>query len=765
MVKSHHLGFPRIGLHREMKKAVEAYWSGKIDAKTLEAEGVKIRAANWALQAQAPLDWFSVGDFSWYDHVLDMSALLGAIPSRFGQIKDEVDLDTYFCMARGGILNGKDVQACEMTKWFDTNYHYIVPELTEQQIFKLSSHKLFREIDEAQQLDHAVKPMLIGPLTYLWLGKVKGSEFDRLKLLPKLIPIYQEIFALLKKQKISWVQLDEPILALELSKDWQEAFAKTYQALGENSELSLMVTTYFAGLQNNLSLACNLPVEGLHIDIVRAPEQLQPVVDQLPKNKILSVGIIDGRNVWRANLMKALDILDPLKASLGDRLWIGSSCSFLHCPVDLRTEILLDDLTFELKDQLAFSVQKIEEIVLLANILNLGRSSFIDTLKINKAIADARLLSQVIHDTEVKHCCANITSEMLNRKSPYAVRQKKQKAALNLPLFPTTTIGSFPQTKEIRALHHNFKSKQITPEEYKQNIERYIGDLIYWQEKMDLDVLVHGEVERNDMVEYFASMLKGFAITENGWVQSYGSRCVKPPIIFGDVSRPTPMTIDWISFAQSLTKKPVKGMLTGPITLIRWSFIRDDQSPYETAKQIALALRDEVLDLEKAGIKVIQIDEPAFREGLPLRESEREQYLEEAITCFHLASSGVQDETQIHTHMCYSEFNQIIEAIAQLDADVISIEASRSDMELLQAFKTFSYPNGIGPGIYDVHSLRIPTVEEIYSKIEKAASIIPVDQLWVNPDCGLKTRSWAETEASLGHLVTAAKLARERFSH
>ncbi len=764
MVTSHHLGFPRIGLHREMKKAVEAYWAGNIDEETLHAEGVKIRAANWALQAQAPLDWLSVGDFSWYDHVLDMSTLLGVIPERFGPVEEDVDIDTYFRMARGSAPNGEDIQACEMTKWFDTNYHYIVPEFTQQQRFKISSQKLFNEIEEAHRLNHRAKPVIIGPLTYLWLGKIKDapSDFDRLSLLFNLIPIYQEIFARLEKQNITWIQIDEPILALDLSQDWKEAFKKVYLELNSDTNLSLMVTTYFAGLENNLQLACQLPVSGLHVDMVRSPEQLKPVLSLLLKDKVLSLGMVDGRNIWRTDLTKALAILKPLKESLGDRLWIGSSCSLVHSPVDIKTET---SLNIELKDQLSFAVQKIEEIVLLTDILNSGEAAFIGALKDNKQAVDARLLSQLIHDIKVKERSKIISSEMLTRKSPYTVRKESQKENLKLPLFPTTTIGSFPQTKEIRALHRDFKSQRLSPQEYKQNIQGFITDLISWQEKMDLDVLVHGEMERSDMVEYFAPMLNGFAITENGWVQSYGSRCVKPPIIFGDVSRPAPMTIDWITFAQSLTKKPVKGMLTGPITIIRWSFIRDDQSPYETAKQIALALRDEVLDLEKAGIKVIQIDEPAFREGLPLRQKDWQKYLEEAVTCFRLVSCGVQDKTQIHTHMCYSEFNQIIDGIARLDADVISIEASRSDMELLKAFETFHYPNEIGPGVYDIHSPQIPSVEDIYRRIEKATVSIPITQLWINPDCGLKTRSWPETEAGLGNMVKAAKLARQRFGH
>lgn len=761
MVKSHLLGFPRIGLHREMKKAVEAYWAGELDADALQSIGKQIRSANWQQQAKAGLDFLPVGDFSWYDHVLDISCLLGVLPERFGHLDREISLDTYFRMARGRAPTGTDTQACEMTKWFDTNYHYIVPEFTKGQQFKVSSSKLFNEVAEAQQIKSAVKPILLGPLTYLWLGKCKGEPFDCLTLLDKLVPIYQEILDRLYKQGVEWVQLDEPILVLDLPAEWQQAFAKAYEQLSA-SKVPILLATYFGGLEKNIEIACKLPVKALHIDAVRAPQQVEEVLKMLPRDKILSIGIIDGRNIWRSDFQKALRLLEPIKKKLNDRLWVSCSCSLLHCPIDLNEEKKLDE---EFKSWLSFAVQKIDEVVFLAKSLNVSKD---DKEKLSKQLAENTTANKVrhsstrIHNQKVKQRCEALSKNLLHRKSPYGIRSEVQSKIFNLPLLPTTTIGSFPQTKEIRNLHHDYKAKRISTEQYKDMVQGYIVDVIRRQEKMGLDVLVHGEVERNDMVEYFGALLEGFAMTENGWVQSYGSRCVKPPIIYGDVSRPAPMTVEWISFAQSQTKKPVKGMLTGPVTIIRWSFVRDDQPQHETAKQIAFALRDEVLNLEQAGIKIIQIDEPAFREGLPLRKSSWQEYFKWAVDCFRLASSGVKDETQIHTHMCYSEFNQIIEAIAELDADVISIEASRSDMELLKAFEDFHYPNGIGPGVYDIHSPQVPSVDAMVKRLEKASTLIPIRQLWVNPDCGLKTRSWAETETSLKNMVFAAKQLRDR---
>lgn len=759
MPKSHLLGFPRIGLHREMKKALEAYWAKELDASALQEVGKQIRLSNWELQAKSGLDFLCVGDFSWYDHVLDMSALLGVLPERFGTFDNEIDLDTYFRMARGRAPTGLDIQACEMTKWFDTNYHYIVPEFVDKQPFRLGSRKIFDEITEAQNIQFSVKPVLLGPLTYLWLGKCKGTSFNRLNLLDNLIPIYEEILSKLQALRVEWVQLDEPILALDLPLEWQEAFISTY-SLFSSSKVSILLATYFGGLDKNIETACRLPIQALHIDAVRAPEQIDEVVKKFPKSKILSIGIADGRNVWRCDFQDALKKLKPLQKIFDENLWISCSCSLLHCPIDLAEEKILDA---ELKSWLAFAVQKIDEVVILAKVLKASDDhveQLAGALLENRTVNEARHSSQRIRNLKVQQRCAATSSNLLKRKSSYAVRSELQAQELNLPLFPTTTIGSFPQTKEIRTLHRDIKAQCITPDQYTEVIKKYITDVIRRQENLELDVLVHGEVERNDMVEYFGTFLEGFAMTENGWVQSYGSRCVKPPIIFGDVHRPAPMTVDWIRFAQSLTKKPVKGMLTGPVTIIRWSFVRDDQPLHETARQIALALRDEVLDLEQAGIRIIQIDEPAFREGLPLRQNHWQEYIQWAVNCFRLASSGVKDQTQIHTHMCYSEFNQMIKAIADLDADVISIEASRSDMELLKAFEDFHYPNGIGPGVYDIHSPQVPEVEMIVKRLEKAASLIPIRQLWVNPDCGLKTRSWLETEMSLHNMVSAAKIMR-----
>lgn len=754
MATVHNLGFPRIGGHREMKEAVEAYWKGEIDQSALKEAGSKIRKENWKIQAG--LDFVPVGDFSWYDHVLDMSTLLGVIPPRFGIADGEVDLDTYFHMARGRAPGKEDVPACEMTKWFDTNYHYIVPELHQNQEFKINCSKIFHEVQEALNLGYKVKPVLLGPLSYLWLSKTKDSDFNKLDLLVDLVRIYQEILIRLRSLGINWVQMDEPILVLDLPKDWQESFLIAYKDL-KIRDLSLLLTTYFGGLEDNAALACSLPVAGLHIDAIRAPEQGRNLLNLLKNDTILSLGIVEGRNIWRTDLQKALEYIKPLHKALGERLWISGSCSLLHCPVDLDLEISLDA---ELKSWLAFAKQKVNEMIVLGKALKKGEESIKQELDESISAAEIRKNSKRIHNAQVKTDIRNITEGMARRFAVYAERSKLQHERLHLPNFPTTTIGSFPQTKEIRATRHQFKSGALTEEQYKAKIRKEIETVIRKQEKLGLDVLVHGEAERNDMVEYFGELLDGYAFTQNGWVQSYGSRCVKPPILYGDIRRPKPMTIEWIRYAQSLTEKPVKGMLTGPITMLCWSFVRDDQPRIETAKQIALALRDEVVELEQAGIKAIQIDEPAFREGLPLKHKYWQEYLQDAVYCFRIASCGVQNQTQIHTHMCYSEFNDIIDAIAQLDADVITMETSRSDMELLKAFEKFKYPNEIGPGVYDIHSPRIPSMEEMADLIEKALRYIPMDQLWINPDCGLKTRAWPEVEAALGNMVAAAKFLR-----
>lgn len=761
MAITHSLGFPRIGVKRELKWILEKYWKSEISQNELEKEGQILRSNHWAQQIETGLDFISVGDFSWYDHVLDTSVMLGVVPNRFEHtIGTKVSLDTYFRMARGRAPVGKDVHACEMTKWFDTNYHYIVPEFEENQSFQINSDKLFNEIIEAKKLNFPIKVILLGPLSFLWLGKTKSNDFNKLDLLPALLNTYQEIIKKLADLNIEFVQMDEPILTLDLSSAWQNAFIHTYQKFASCS-IKLILTTYFGSLGNNTELACRLPTAGLHIDAVRAPEQLENILKYFPENKILSVGMVDGRNVWRTNLRKAITNLKPLFSQLKSFLWISSSCSLMHSPVDLTYETQMDD---EIRNWLAFAVQKQQEIVLIAKGLLKGELSISKALEESDNAVESRKNSTRIHNPDVKKRCENIMDTMLTREHPYSVRKKIQKSQLNLPYFPTTTIGSFPQTAEIRKSRQAYKAKKIDTITYNNAIKSHIAHAIQKQMELGIDVLVHGEAERNDMVEYFGELLEGFIFTQYGWVQSYGSRCVKPPIIFGDVSRPNPMTIEWAAYAQSLTSKPVKGMLTGPITILCWSFVRDDQPRFETAKQIALALRDEVVDLVKVGINIIQIDEPAIREGLPLRTADWQQYLEQAIYCFKLASCCVKDAIQIHTHMCYSEFNDIIHAISQLDADVITIETSRSDMELLRAFEKFNYPNDIGPGVYDIHSPRIPSTDEIVNLINQAAQYIPIQQLWINPDCGLKTREWAETEVALKNMVKASKLLREKHS-
>lgn len=759
MTIAHNLGFPRIGLRRELKKALESYWQGAIDQEQLEQTGRMLRRRHWEIQAQAGIDRIPVGDFSWYDHVLDTTCLLGAIPKRFGHTQGKVDLNTYFRMARGRAPSGEPSAACEMTKWFDTNYHYIVPELTPELSFAISSDKLFTELAEAQPILGAkAKPVLLGPLSWLYLGKCQDQNFDKLELLPRLLPTYGEILTRLAAQGACWVQIDEPILALDLDAHWQAAFESAYHQL-QVKDLNLLLAVYFGPLADNLKLATSLPVAGLHIDAVEAPEELERVHDWLPAHKVLSVGIVDGRNVWRTDLEQARQRLAPLRTR--PNLWLAPSCSLLHVPVDLSAEPQLDE---ELKSWLAFAVQKLDELCLLKQALDHGLDGVAAAWEENRKAIASRKASARTHDPKVRLRLKEIGPELEQRASPYPMRRHAQQAKLKLPLLPTTTIGSFPQTAEIRSKRRDFNQGKIDANAYESFLKEQIAFCLRKQEDYGLDVLVHGEPERSDMVEYFAEQLSGFAVTTNGWVQSYGSRCVRPPIIYGDVWRPKPMTVDWTCYAQSLTSKPLKGMLTGPVTMLKWSFVRDDQPRQDTCFQIALALRDEVEDLEQAGISVIQIDEPALREGLPLRKKAWPEYLNWAVRAFRLTSSGVKDETQIHTHMCYSEFNDIFEAIAELDADVISIEAARSKMELLEAFAKFGYPNEIGPGIYDIHSPNVPTVEEMVALLEKAAEKIPIERLWVNPDCGLKTRQWPEVDAALTNMVEAARTLRRKYS-
>ncbi|KPQ26374.1 MAG: 5-methyltetrahydropteroyltriglutamate--homocysteine S-methyltransferase [Halomonas sp. HL-48] len=765
MTVSHILGYPRIGAQRELKKATEAYWQGHCTRQALEATGRELRLRHWRDQQAAGLDLVSVGDFAFYDQVLNVSVLLGAVPERFNASREvaagDVDLDTAFRMARGRAPSGEPAPACEMTKYFDTNYHYLVPELHEGQRFALSSSRLFDEVDEALRAGFTPKVTLTGPLTWLWLGKAKGNEFDRLTLLDSVLDVYSEVLARLATQGVEWVQLDEPALVQDLPPAWQQAFERAYHRL-QSAPLKLMVASYFGGLGDNLSLATRLPVEGLHIDAVRAPQQVDQVIDRLGPHQVLSVGVIDGRNIWRADLAALRERLRPLKVRLGKRLWLAPSCSLLHVPVDLAQETELDE---SLVSWLAFARQKLDEVVTLARLID-SRTTDLDEQRLAAATQalDARRDSARIHQPAVSRRVAAVTPSDSQRRAVYSERSVAQRRALALPLFPTTTIGSFPQTHEIRAARRAFKAGTLSQADYEAQMRADIAYAVERQEALGLDVLVHGEAERNDMVEYFGEQLDGFAFTRFGWVQSYGSRCVKPPIIFGDVTRPAAMTVRWSAYAQTLSDKPMKGMLTGPVTILQWSFVRDDQPRETTCRQIALALRDEVLDLERAGIRIIQIDEPALREGLPLRQSAWQGYLDWAVECFRLSAAGVDDATQIHTHMCYSAFNDIIGAIAALDADVITIETSRSDMELLDAFQDFAYPNDIGPGVYDIHTPNIPDVAWMVALMEKALDKLPAERLWVNPDCGLKTRGWAEVEPALANMVEAARQLRARYA-
>ncbi len=748
---AHILGFPRLGPDREFKKALEAYWKGNLTQEALRNVGKDLRMRAWSAQKAAGLDLVTVGDFAWYDHVLETSALLGVVPPRFEWQGPEVDLDTFFRMARGVAPTGKATYACEMTKWFDTNYHYIVPEFQKGQRFAISSPRLFEDVAQARAAGFPVKAVLLGPLTYLWLGKAKGEDFDRLSLLPDLLPVYQQILKRLADQGVEWVQIDEPALVLDLPKTWTDAYPKAYEALSSAGP-KLMLTTYFESLGANLALACKLPTAALHVDLVRAPDQLQAVLKAAPADKLLSLGVVDGRNIWRADLDAALKVLRSAQGHKGG-IAVGSSCSLLHVPVDLMREQRLDA---EIRSWLAFAMQKMAEVGLLKRGLDEGDAAIAQALEESRRVAQDRKSSARIHDKAVKARVAAVTPQDATRKQPFAKRRPLQRAHLNLPAFPTTTIGSFPQTNEIRTARRDFKAGRIDAAEYEERMRAEIALAVRKQEEIGLDVLVHGEAERNDMVEYFGEQLQGFAFTDYGWVQSYGSRAVKPPIIFGDVSRPTPMTVEWARYAQSLTKRPMKGMLTGPVTILQWSFVRNDQPRADTTLQIAFAIRDEVCDLERAGIRVIQIDEPAVREGLPLRREDHKAYLAWAVRAFRVSSGGVADETQIHTHMCYAEFNDIIEAVAEMDADVITIETSRSDMELLDAFVNFRYPNEIGPGVYDIHSPRVPSTQEMVRLMQKAEKVLPRENLWVNPDCGLKTRNWPETESALRNMVEAA---------
>ncbi|MEC5397575.1 5-methyltetrahydropteroyltriglutamate--homocysteine S-methyltransferase [Uliginosibacterium sp. H1] len=764
MAITHNLGFPRIGARRELKFALESYWKGESALDALKLRGAELRRRHW--QEQSELDFAPVGDFAFYDQVLDMSFTLGNLPERVRDFHGDA-LDNYFRVARGRSARSAEdhahccggVAAGEMTKWFDTNYHYIVPEFTAGTQFKLDATRLIAQLAEARAQDVKAKPVIIGPVTYLAIGKAKDDS-NRLALLDRLLPVYAELLATLAAEGAEWVQIDEPVLVTELDADWRHAFTTAYHAL-KTAPVQLLLATYFGQLKDNLEWAVKLPVAGFHLDAVNARDEVLVALNHLASHKVLSLGVINGRNIWKTDLDAVLEWLQPVAERLGERLWIAPSCSLLHVPVDLDSEEKLDG---EIKSWLAFAKQKLGELTVLARALNEGRDSVKNELAANAAAIAARRASPRVNNPAVKAAVAKITAQLGQRKSPYAQRAARQAARLKLPKFPTTTIGSFPQTADIRHARSEYKAGRLGEDGYRIAMQTEIARSVREQEALGLDVFVHGEAERNDMVEYFGEQLDGYAFSQFGWVQSYGSRCVKPPILFGDISRPKAMTVEWIKYAASLTRKPMKGMLTGPVTILNWSFVRDDQPRSVSCYQLALAIREEVQDLERAGIRIIQIDEAALREGLPLRKAQWKEYLDWAVESFRITANGVEDKTQIHTHMCYSEFNDIIASIADMDADVITIETSRSDMELLDAFRNFEYPNEIGPGVYDIHSPNIPTEEYMVKLMKLAAERVPAERLWVNPDCGLKTRQWAEVTPALTNMVNAARTLRSQLA-
>ena len=761
MALTHNLGFPRIGARRELKFALESYWKGDTTLSDLKRTGSELRRQHW--QLQAGLDQVPVGDFSFYDQVLDMSMTLGNLPARAQGFAGDA-LDNSFRIARGRSASNADNACCaiaagEMTKWFDTNYHYIVPEFSADTRFSLDATRLLEQLDEARQQGINARPVIIGPVTYLALGKSKDDS-TALDLLPDLLDVYGELLTTLASHGAEWVQVDEPLLVTDLDEDWLHAFNVAYHQL-KSAPVKILLATYFGDLADNRYLAANLPVAGLHLDAVRGANEVQPLLNLLPSHRVLSLGIIDGRNIWKTDLKSTLNWLTPIAERLGGRLWLAPSCSLLHVPVDLSRETTLDN---ELASWLAFAVQKLEELDVLARAINHGRASVARQLDDNQAAIQSRRQSSRVNNPQVRAGVAAVTPAMAERHSPYPQRAAVQASHLKLPAYPTTTIGSFPQTAEIRRARSQYRHGTLDAEAYREAMRAEIARSVRNQEQLGLDVLVHGEAERNDMVEYFGEQLDGYAFSRHGWVQSYGSRCVKPPILFGDISRPNAMTVDWICYAQSLTDKPMKGMLTGPVTMLNWSFVRDDQSRADTCLQLALAIREEVQDLEQAGVRIIQIDEAALREGLPLRRSQWHTYLDWAVQAFRISANGVADSTQIHTHMCYSEFNDIMTAIAAMDADVITIETSRSDMELLDAFDHFRYPNEIGPGVYDIHSPNIPDPAHMIKLMTLAEKRIPRERLWVNPDCGLKTRRWEEVTPALENMVAAARQLRRAHS-
>ena len=759
-MKAHILGYPRIGAQRELKFASERFWKGESTPAELQQVAKQLRGQHWLAQKSAGLDYVCVGDFSLYDQVLDHALLLGAIPTRFGFDPAHIELEQYFALARGNA----EQPALEMTKWFDTNYHYLVPELSPEQQFSAHPESLLAHLDEALLWGCKAKPVLLGPLSFLYLSKldshVANPSAAKLALLDRLLPVYVAILHAIETKGVSWVQIDEPILALDLPAEWRDALPKTLASLS-STPLKILLASYFDNIEQHLPALANSPVAGVHIDAVRAPEQVAAFVRDLPAHQVLSLGVVNGRNIWANDLNQSLAVVQNARAQRGEHLWVGSSCSLLHSPFDLTHETALAP---ELKGVLAFARQKLDEIASLKKAVTLTNEASQQAIAQNAANWQTYRTWDEVRRDPVRAAVAQIQPSDARRKTPFAQRIQAQNARFNLPLLPTTTIGSFPQTGEIRRIRAAFKKGTVNQSQYEVAMKAEITRVIHEQERLGLDVLVHGEAERNDMVEYFGEQLQGYAFTQNGWVQSYGSRCVKPPIIYGDVARPQAMTVAWSRFAQNLTARPVKGMLTGPVTMLQWSFVREDLPRHQVMLQIALAMRAEVLDLEATGIGIIQIDEPALREGLPLKRSDWQAYLDNAVFAFGIAANAVRDDTQIHTHMCYSEFGDILPEIAKMDADVISIETSRSRMELLDDFGTFDYPNQIGPGVYDIHSPRIPSVEEMAELLHKATQVIPVQQLWVNPDCGLKTRSWAETLPALGHLMAATQTLRTQYA-
>jgi len=757
IITTHSLGFARIGVKRELKKALEAYWNGHSSAETLQQTAEQLRARHWQLQQQNGIDLLPVGDFALYDHVLNTSLLFGVVAKRHGGAAAAHAFDTQFVIGRGRSADKCcTAAASDMTKWFNTNYHYIVPELTEHQSFELNAGPLLAQIAEAGAQGLKFKPVLIGPITYLHLAKAT-KESDKLDLLPALLARYQQLLQLLAAQQIEWLQLDEPVLAMDLPPEWQQAFVDAYQQLNFGT-LKVLLTTYFGDVSDKLAWLRDLPVAGIHLDVAAQTQSLPAIVRQLPPHWVFSAGIIDGRNIWRADLSKLHAQLAPVYELLQQRLWLAPSCSLLHCPIDVEPE---KKLPATQRQSLAFAKQKCQELDLLRHALQTGCTSAID---LYSEPVLARQHDPLVFQSAVRQRTEQAKTQSSLRPVPFARRQILQQQRFELPLLPTTTIGSFPQTQEIRQLRVELKAGRLHPAKYQQAIRSHIAHAIAFQHRIGLDVLVHGEAERNDMVEYFAEYLQGYLFTQQGWVQSYGSRCVKPPVIYGDIVRTSDITVAWSQYAQSLSDKPVKGMLTGPVTMLNWSFVRDDLARSEVALQLSLALADEVAALEQAGIAMIQIDEPALREGLPLKQSAQAAYLDWAVDAFRRCSTAVAPTTQIHTHMCYAEFNDIMPAIAALDADVISIETSRSDMALLKAFEDFSYPAEIGPGVYDIHSPNIPDVSWMKSLIRKANAAIPLKNLWVNPDCGLKTRDWPETEAALSQMVQACRELRTELA-